>query len=64
MMPRFEGPRYPSKLFKYNIKEALWWKEEERVSFDNYGAAGGAFNSKLGRYGHHIIFYKESRPVE
>ena len=47
VMPRFEDPRFPSKLFfsgnEYNIKEALWWEENGRVSFDNYGLQGGLF---------------------
>ena len=47
LMPRFEDPRFSSKLFfsgnNYNIKEALWWEENGRVSFDNYGLQGGLF---------------------
>lgn len=47
IMPRFEDPRFSSKLFfsgnEYNIKEALWWEENGRVSFDNYGFQGGLF---------------------
>tara|TARA_Y100001954_G_scaffold239259_1_gene312398 strand:- start:4245 stop:5567 length:1323 start_codon:yes stop_codon:yes gene_type:complete len=47
VMPRFEDPRFASKLFfsgnEYSIKEALWWEESGRVSFDNYGLQGGLF---------------------
>ena len=47
VMPRFEDPKFPDKFYfsgtGLSIKEPLWWEEENRVSFDNYGLQGGAF---------------------